>query len=248
MIQTNVRDGVAEIVMNRPPANALNLEFCTAIGRAHEDVCAAGARVIVLTGRPGMFSGGLDVPELLPLPRPAIEAFWVGFFRLTRALAASPVPVVAAVSGHAPAGGAILAIHCDYRIGVRGNFRIGLNEVAVGLPVPDCILFALEHLVGARIAQRLAMTAQLVTMDEALALGLVDELAEPERLAAQAREWAMRLAGLPPRAMNRTRMIARARLAGQLQPEADARLATELWFSDETQAGMRALVERLARK
>lgn len=85
-------------------------------------------------------------------------------------------------------------------------------------------------------------------MDEALALGLVDELAEPEHLAGQAREWAMRLAGLPPRAMNRTRMIARARLAARLQPEADARLATELWFSDETQAGMRALVERLARK
>ena len=71
----------------------------------------------------------------MPQPRPAIEAFWRAFFELTRALAASPVPVVAALSGHAPAGGAVLAIHCDYRIAARGNFKIGLNEVAVGLPV-----------------------------------------------------------------------------------------------------------------
>lgn len=239
---------IAEIVMDRAPANALNLEFVTRIHDEHARACAAGARVIILTGRPGMFSAGLDVPELLALDRPAIEAFWYGFFKLTRALASSPVPVVAAVSGHAPAGGAILAIHCDYRIGARGPFRIGLNEVSVGLPVPDCILPVLEFLTGARMAQRLAMTAQLLSMEEALDCGLLDELVEAGQLMESARAWAARLAALPPLAMNRTRMLCRAPLAGTIRPEADARLAAELWFSDETQAGMRALVERLTRK
>jgi enoyl-CoA hydratase/carnithine racemase len=120
--------------------------------------------------------------------------------------------------------------------------------VSVGLPVPDCIMLALEHLVGARIAQRLAMTAQLIPVEQALDCGLVDELAEPDALMDQARQWAARLAALPPVAMNRTRMLARARLADRLRPEQDARLATDLWFSAETQAGMRALAARLSGK
>lgn len=248
MIRTESRGAITAIAIDRPPANALNTELAAGLYAAHQRACADGAQVIILTGRPGMFSGGLDVPELLPQPRAVVEAFWLAFFRLTRALAVSPVPVVAAISGHAPAGGAVLAIHCDYRIGVRGNFRMGLNEVAVGLPVPDCIMLAFEHLLGARLAQRLAMTAQLVAMDEALAIGLVDELVEPERLMEHAWEWSQRLAALPPLAMNRTRMLARRRLVDLLEPQADARLATQLWFSEETQAGMRALVARLAKK
>ncbi|MCK6371348.1 MAG: enoyl-CoA hydratase/isomerase family protein [Gammaproteobacteria bacterium] len=178
----------------------------------------------------------------------SIEKFWQGFFHLTRALVTSPVPVIAAVSGHAPAGGAVLAIHCDLRIGVHGNYKIGLNEVSVGLPVPDCIMLALEHLVGARVAQRLGMTAELLPVEEAWSCGLLDELVEPASLMLRAREWARRLASLPPVAMNRTRMLARARLADALRPEADALVATDLWFSEETQAGMRALVERLSKR
>lgn len=248
MIRTSLRNGIAEIAMDRAPANALNLELIERVRAAHGAACEGGARVIVLTGRPGMFSAGLDVPEILPLSRPEVEAFWRGFFLLTRSLAASPVPVVAAISGHAPAGGAVLAIHCDYRIAARGAFKIGLNEVSVGLPVPDCIMLTLEHLLGARLAQRLAMTAQLLPVEEALACGLVDELTEPEVLLERAHEWSQKLAALPPLAMNRTRLLARARLADALRPDEDARLATELWFSAETQAGMRALVDRLKKK
>lgn len=248
MLTVNVNQGIAEIALDRPPANALTTELVLRLHEAHRRACADRARAVILTGRPGMFSGGLDVPALLPLPRPAIAGFWRVFFELTRGLATSPVPVVAALSGHAPAGGAVLAIHCDYRLAARGAFKIGLNEVAVGLPVPDCIMLSLASVVGARAAQRLAMTAQLLTMEEALAVGLVDELAEPEGLMERAREWTRQLIALPPIAMNRTRQVARAALAAALRPEADAELATDLWFSAETQAGMRALVERLAKR
>ncbi len=139
--------------MDRPPANALNPELVERLLAALETARMDGARAIVLTGRPGMFSGGLDVPELLPLDRRHIEAFWGLFFNLTRQLAASPVPVIAAVSGHAPAGGAVLALHCDWRIGVTDRYKIGLNEVQVGLPVPGTVLVALEEAVG-RILRR----------------------------------------------------------------------------------------------
>ena len=239
---------ITELAIDRAPANALNLRLVTELREAHARACASGTRAIVLSGRSGMFSGGLDVPELLPQDRAAIHAFWLGFFALTRALAVSPVPVVAAITGHCPAGGAVLAIHCDCRVGAQGSFKIGLNEVAVGLPVPPSIMTAFVALVGPRHAQRLAMSGQLIPMDEALSVGLVDELAEPEQVVARAREWAARLAALPPIAMNRTRMLARARWAESIDPAAEAAVATDYWFSAETQAGMRALVERLARK
>ncbi len=248
MIRTTLREGIADIAMDRPPANALNPELLQAIGNAHAEACGAGASVIVLAGRPGMFSGGVDVPELLPQPMGAVRQFWESFFRLNRALAASPVPVVAAVGGHAPAGGTVLALHCDYRIGASGPFRMGLNEVAVGLPVPESILGALAQAVGQRHAQRLATTAELLSMDEALRTGLLDELVEPERLMERAREWAAKVAALPPIAMNRTRMTARASLVASLDPARDAARTAELWFSAETRAAMKALVERLARK
>jgi enoyl-CoA hydratase/carnithine racemase len=193
-----------------------------------------------------MFSGGLDVPELLMLGRDGIRAFWTDFFALMRALASSPVPVVAAIEGHSPAGGAVLALHCDYRIGVAGSFRLGFNEVLVGLPVPATILLALEDVVGTRRARDLAVRGRLVDMAEALQLGLVDELAEEGEVVARACALAGELAALPSIAMNQTRLACKRRWLRALEQSNDADTATRFWFSQETQAAMRRLAERLA--
>jgi len=236
---------VAEVRMDRPPANALNLELLEQLLAALETVRTEGARAIILTGRPGMFSGGLDVPALLPLDRRQIEQFWSRFFALTRQLATSPVPVIAAVSGHAPAGGAVLALHCDLRIGAAGRFRIGLNEVQVGLPVPSTILVALELAVGPRRALQLATRGELLTMEDSLAAGLLDELVPPEQLLTTALERANAWLALPPVAMNTTRLAAKATLVRALEAPQDAAAAASWWFSPETQAGMHQLVTRL---
>lgn len=231
--------------MDRPPANALNPELVGQLLAALEAVRMDGAHAIVLTGRPGMFSGGLDVPELLPLDRRHVEAFWGQFFNLTRRIAASPVPVIAAVSGHAPAGGAVLALHADWRIGVAGKYRIGLNEVQVGLPVPATILLALEQAVGPRVARRMATRGEMLSMDEALAVGLVDELAAPDQLLPTALARARELLALPTVAMNTTRLAAKSRLIDALGSSVDVAALTDWWFSAETQAEMRKLVARL---
>jgi len=236
---------VAEIRMDRPPANALNPELVSQLLAALETVRMDGAHAIILTGRPGMFSGGLDVPELLGLDRRHIEAFWGQLFTLTRQLAGSPVPIIAAVSGHAPAGGAVLALHCDWRIGVVGKFKIGLNEVQVGLPVPSTILLALEEAVGPRLARRMATRGELLSMDDAAAAGLLDELVAPDDLLATALARANELLALPPVAMNTTRLAAKARLVQALGSSGDVAAATASWFSAEAQAEMRKLVARL---
>ncbi len=234
--------------MDRPPANALDHALVEELLGALDSVQASGARALILTGRPGMFSGGLDVPALIDCPRPEIERFWQQFFLLTCRLASSPIPVIAALSGHAPAGGAVLALQCDYRIGIHGNFKIGLNEVQVGLPVPATILLALEEVIGTRWMRRIATRGSLLPMAEALAIGLVDELAEPDELIPTALARARELLALPPVAMNTTRLAGKARLIEAYGDSSDIATATDWWFSTETQGEMRKLVERLAKK
>jgi len=242
--------GIHELRLARPPANALNPELVAALRRTVETAPDLGARAIVLSGRTGMFSGGLDVPELVRLERPAMSGFLGEFFGLMRALAASRIPTVAAITGHAPAGGAVLSIFCDLRVMAEGDYRIGLNEVQVGLSLPGVIHAAFERVVGARQAERLGVAGRLVSGVEALRLGLVDELVAEDAVVARALELARELLALPPHAMSRTRELCRRELVELFdarEEETFARFVDD-WFSEETQGSMKALVARLKSK
>ncbi len=245
MLRKTIHGSVTELQLDRPPANAMNFELLEALHAEFHAALAANALGIVISGREGMFSGGLDVPELLEVDRPSVEKFWQLFFRLMNDLAASPVPVAAAITGHSPAGGMVLGIHCDYRVAASGRFKMGLNEVQVGLPVPTTVLRAVRELVGWRAARRLTTRGLLIPVDEALALGLVDEVVDPPAVIKQAVAWCDTLIGLPPIAMNATRRALKRDLLAELAESDNARIATDYWFSDETQAAMRALVARL---
>src|SRR5262249_41297584 len=122
MLVTRDHGAVRELQLNRPPANALTSELMTALREAVESAPREGIRAIVLSGTQGRFSGGLDVPHLIALDRAAIANTWRELYALTRALACSPVPIAAAITGHAPAGGTVLAIFCDWRVAAAGDF------------------------------------------------------------------------------------------------------------------------------
>ncbi len=249
MIQIFDHGAVRELRLDRPPANALSPELVAALRAAVESAPEAGAKALVLSGAPGMFSGGLDVPHLIQLDRPAITAAWRDFYGLLRGLAASSIPVVAAITGHSPAGGAVISLYCDARFMAEGEFRIGLNEVQVGLPMPPVIFRALRRLVGPRQAERLSVTAQLVPAVEARRIGLIDEIVAPEAVIARAIEWCNAVLALPPLAMAETRRLTRADLVSLfVENEAELSDLVDQWFSSETQGAMRALVERLAKR
>lgn len=243
-------DGVEELRLARPPVNALDPKLVHELRAAVLEAAGRDARVLVLSGSPGIFSGGLDVPALLELEPAAMEEFLGEFFALMRALAASPLPIVAAITGHAPAGGAVLAIFCDDRVMAEGEFQIGLNEVRVGLSLPAVIASALELVVGPRQALRLGVSGLMSSAAEALRIGLVDELVAPERVVERAVERARGYLELPPLAMATTRALIRSRLVAlfDAQQEATFRRFVDDWFSTETQTTLRALVERLKKK
>ena len=105
--------GIRELRLARPPVNALDAGLLSALRGAIEHAPPDGAEALLLSGSPGLFSAGLDIPALMQLDRTAMRAVWNDFFGTCAALARSPVPIAAAVTGHSPAGGAVLAIFCD---------------------------------------------------------------------------------------------------------------------------------------
>ncbi len=241
---------VRELRMQRPPANALSPDLIAALRVAVTEAPKTGAEAVVLSGAPGMFSGGLDVPSLLVLDRDGMRAVWEDFYGLMGALATSPIPIAAAITGHSPAGGAVLAMFCDYRVMADGEFKIGLNEVQVGLPMPAAIHAALVRLVGPHRAERLSVGGVMLSPREAHRIGFVDDLAPTESVVAAALAWCERLLKLPAVARAKTRALARADLAALFTwtrgREVDS--VIDDWFSAETQAAMHALVERLKKK
>jgi enoyl-CoA hydratase/carnithine racemase len=255
LIEIRAADGIVELQLARAPVNALNPELCGELSAAIGTAVAQGAQGLILSGSPKVFSAGLDVPYLLSLgnDRDALSAAWESFFVAARTLAQCPVPVVAAITGHAPAGGCVLALCCDYRVMARSEdpakpIRIGLNETQVGLVVPVGILRLMQRVVGVYRAERLVVAGEMVTADRAERIGLVDELVDGAQVVTRSREWLAALLSLPQPVMRQTRAIARADLVAALQPE-HIQLShfVDAWGDPATQAALHALVARLGK-
>ncbi|MCB1606025.1 MAG: enoyl-CoA hydratase/isomerase family protein [Xanthomonadales bacterium] len=238
---------ILELSLARPPVNALNPSLVSVLRGSIADALSAGYRGLILSGAPGIFSAGLDVPTLLTLDRQAMADFWRDFSATMRALATSPIPTVAAITGHSPAGGAVLAIWCDYRVMASGEFRIGLNETQVGLALPAVIARGLQRLVGAYRAERLIVEGALIDPSQALDIGLVDQLSAPENVIADAIGWLQRHLALPPAAFAVNRRICRMDLASCIDQTPTDELDRFLdgWFSAESQDTLRNLVAKL---
>ena len=252
MLETIRHDAIVELRLARPPVNAFDTALSRQLRLAIESA-AKDARGVDISGRPGMFSGGLDVAAVLQLDQAGcLGELWHEYSSLCRALAASPIPVVAAITGHGPAGGAVLATFCDYRVMARSAdpakpYRIGLNEVQVGLSVPACIQFGLQRLVGAYRAERLMVAGAMLDSEAALRVGFVDELADIDQVVPRALAWLGDLLALAPQAMLTTRRLARRDLAAVFADPSSWLLEdfSAAWFSTETQDSLKALVARL---
>lgn len=253
MIELQPHGDILEIRLARPPVNALDREILDQLVDAVQAASAQGAHGIVLSGSEKVFSGGLDVPFLMTLGRDELFACWSRFFDAARAIAKSPLPVAAAITGHAPAGGCVLALCCDRRVMASSPdpgkpYRIGLNETQVGLAVPDAIQYLLRRAVGTRVAEQLVVPGTMVDTAQALALGLVDEIAtDAADSVDRAQRWLQSLAALPWTPLLATRRIARADIAAALDAFGERELNgfVEGWYSHDTQAALQALMARL---
>ena len=232
--------GIRELRLARPPVNALNTEMLRALIAA-VDGAAREVAALLITGRPGMFTAGLDVRAILELDRGGTNEMFIELWRVQRSISHSAVPVIFGLTGHSPAGGTVLAIHGDYRVMALGDFRIGLNETQVGLFPGAVIHGAFRRLTGGHGAQLITRGA-LIDPTSALRVGLVDELCEVSQVAARALEVAREFCALPRDAMLKTRALARRDLIdlfgnpghSVVEERKFAAAGTDMWFEPAT--------------
>lgn len=249
MLQIQDHGPVREIRLDRPPANAINDELVHAVVQAL-DAAARAAEAVVISGRPGMFSAGLDVPWMLGMEREQLYGCWRDFMAMTEAFARAPMPVAFALTGHAPAGGIVMALFGDYRVMADGRYKTGVNEVQVGLRLPRTLFLALARIIGAHRAERIAVSGEMMDARRALEIGLVDELAaDPEATVARAIEWCEQHLALPRSPMLETRAMARASLHSLFDADQETEIESfvNAWFDQDSRRALHAMVDRLKR-
>ena len=235
------------LTLDRPPANAIDetllTDFALALNAAQADPVV---RAIVLTGAGRFFSGGFD---LAAPRRDAIAArqMQVLYRDLHAELLGFPRPTLAMVNGHAIAGGFVLALACDYRLGVEGEYRIGLNEVAVGAGFPHTAVEIVRLRLAHARASELMLGAALYPASQAVRLGLVDELLPADGFETTVLRRAARLGAYPRAAYVDAKLAlvsdALERIAHE--SEADGERTDAVWRDPESRAARRKQREKL---
>lgn len=188
-------DQVAIITMDDGKANAFGLDMIATVD-AHLERAGGEAKAVILTGRPGIFSGGFDLKVIRGGDAEAGRAMSLAGARLMMRLYGLPQPLVVAAPGHAIALGAFCLLTGDYRIGIEGDFRIGLNETAIGMSLPPFGLMLAQERLSKRHLARAAIGATLFGPLEARDAGFLDEVVAVADLPAAAHAAADRLVAL----------------------------------------------------
>ncbi|HVP59744.1 MAG TPA: enoyl-CoA hydratase/isomerase family protein [Myxococcaceae bacterium] len=240
---------VAVLPMRAGKANAIGAAFLDRLSAQLDAVESSRARALVLTGEGRAFSAGLDLPELSALDPSGLERFIRRFSEVMLRVFALPVPVVAAINGHAIAGGCVLAMQADVRLAAAGDYRLGLNEVQIGLGLPAVVLETLRCQVSPQALGPVALEGRLLVPEEAQALGLVEAVVPPEQLLEQARSRAAALGALPRPAFQEIKQSLRGPVVETVRrvEREDARHWVETAFSASARERLAEVVARLTR-
>ena len=248
-IQSAREGSLSILTLSRGKANALNYalvdELCAAVAAAAADDSVGG--LVLASALPRFFSSGFDIREVFGYDRDGMSAFFGRFIDLYESLYSFPKPVGAALSGHAFAGGAILAIACDFRIMADGDFGFALNEINLGLALSPTIRRMLADAVGVARARDVLLFGEPLTPARALEIGLVRELAPAEQVRDRAIACARFLAAKPPAAYREIKRSLRESGGRDDQHTDRSTLGQflDMWFSAEAQEARRAVVSRV---
>jgi enoyl-CoA hydratase len=250
MIETSVEGDVAILRMAHGKANAQSVEFCDAVAMALREQSQSSARAVVLTGTGSIFSAGVDLVRISSEDAgyvrrflPALNGMFDAAFNLKK-------PLVAAINGHAMAGGCVLACCADARIMARGNGRIGITEILVGVPFPALAFEIMRFAANPQYFPDMAMSGATYLADDARLRGLIDEVVEPAALMERAIAAAKALGALAPAAFAATKEQLRQQVADNLEKHGarvDDRVV-QIWSSDETVRNIREFVAKTIKK
>nr|HEX4312600.1 crotonase/enoyl-CoA hydratase family protein [Kofleriaceae bacterium] len=203
LVRYELTDGVAVVTMDDGKANALSVPMIDAVLAALARA-AGEATAMVLAGRPDRFSGGFDLKVMMSGPAAAVALLTRGADLLMK-LYGAPLPLIVACTGHAMAGGALTVLTGDYRVCARGDYKIGLNEAAIGMPVPVLAMELARDRLSKRALTRATLLGEIYDPEGALSVGYVDELAAPGDVVARATAEAKRLGAISKMAFKATK-------------------------------------------
>jgi enoyl-CoA hydratase len=204
MLEQHLTDRVLTIRMAHGKANALDLELCQAMLSAFEEAAADDdVDAVVVTGTGSIFSAGVDLPRMISAGGDYIQNFVEALDAALRGLFVFPKPVVAAVNGHAIAGGAILTFGCDYRLMTGG--RIGVPELLVGVPFPAIALAIVRYAIPRQHLQPMIYFGRTIEAAEAKSIGIIDETPTADELLPRAHAIARTLGAIPRDAFRLTK-------------------------------------------
>lgn len=248
MIAAEVHNGSMIIKLDQGVTNALNLELVQklseVLGRVEK---ASDVHSLVLTSaNEKFFSIGFDIPGLFDLPKQEFKIFYQAFNRLCLKLYMLPKPTIAAITGHAIAGGCILALCCDERNIAVGRKLIGLNEIKLGVPVPyvaDCLL---RDWIGARRARQVMEGGEFYAPEDALQMGMVDRVLPLDDVLSLSLERVGALGLLPSNAMQAIKNNRVERMVAQIKSQLGDKEAIfiECWYAEDTRARLREAMEK----
>jgi len=248
MIVSEDRDGIRVLRLAHGKVSAMDIELGEAFIAEMDAAAASSVRAVVVTGTGSSFSAGVDLFRLLKDGPAYGQRFLPVLDAMLRVALTFPKPMVAAVNGHAIAGGCILAATCDRRI-MAGTGRIGIPELVVGVPFPALPLQIMSARMPDAAFRDLVMTGRTVAVDEALTLGLVDEKCDADALVDRALTVARQLAAIPAEAFALTKEAFTTLILDRAASLADvnARVA-HAWLQPHTYDTIRAYLERTVKK
>ncbi|XP_023293353.2 enoyl-CoA delta isomerase 1, mitochondrial [Lucilia cuprina] len=250
-VEVNDKTGVAVLTMNRPPVNGLNLELLRDIHNSIEEIESNKSRGLILTSSSStIFSAGLDIMEMYKPNQDRLKEFWTTLQDTWLALYGSSVPTAAAINGHSPAGGCLLATSCEYRV-MLPNYTIGLNETKLGIVAPKWFMYAFCNVLPRRVAELALTQGKMFSSEEALKAGLVDELAQTkEEALAKCEQFFGTFAKTNPFARAMTKQQFRSKDLQQFEDERAQDLEAFIFFINQpnVQKGLGLYLESLKKK
>ena len=250
MINLSIQDDVAVVTLARGKANALDVELCEALTAQFADLLKLSTAAVIVTGQGSIFSAGVDLLRLLDGGPAYVRRFLPALHRLYDTIFFYPKPVVAAVNGHAVAGGCILACAADRRLMARAHGRIGVTELLVGVPFPAMAFEVMRHVTAPHRFEEVMIGAATYPPEAAATLGLIDEVINSDALMDRAITAARALAALSPPAFALTKQRSRQITADRLAKDGVRydQSVENVWTAPETFDRIRSYVTRTFKK
>lgn len=250
-LKITVQDNVAIIALDRGKSNAMNEQMLDELKKMivsiEQDSNIFG---VILTGKHGFFTAGLDLIELYGYDEAQMKNFWTKFLDFIKILSSFKKPLITAISGHSPAGGCVLAICSDYRVMAEGDYIIGLNEVPVGIIVPDSIFELYAFWIGKATAYRNLLEGKLMNPEEAKAIGLIDATSPIDSLMTLALKQMKVYLALEQTTWQQSKLNLRKVLIEKMNEDQTETLEKLLkqWWSPSTRSILKTIIDNLQGK